>query len=58
MEVSAIYRLAFSAWESGSSGRPELKLEALELYRKLIIIIPSDELARERLELLVSLIES
>ena len=52
LEVSSIYKLAFSAWEAGNNGRPELKLEALRLYERLTEIIPSDELARERLQTL------
>jgi O-antigen ligase len=58
IEVASIYRLAFSAWESGKVGRPEIKQEAIELYRKLVIIIPSDNLARERLKLLEGLSEN
>ena len=58
IEVSSIYRLPFSAWESGNAGRPEVKQEAIELYRKLTDIIPSDDLAKERLELLEGLIEN
>ena len=51
-------RIAFSAWESGNADRPELKQNAIELYRKLTDIIPSDVLAKERLELLEGLIEN
>ncbi|MEE8046560.1 MAG: hypothetical protein V3T49_06965, partial [Dehalococcoidia bacterium] len=52
IEVSSIYRLAFSAWESGNAGRPELREEAIKLYERLTVIIPSDDLARERLDIL------
>jgi len=52
LEVSSIYRLAFSAWESGNAGRPELRSQAVNLYERLTVIIPSDELAHERLEIL------
>ena len=52
MEVSSIYRLAFSAWEAGNAGRPELRQEAANLYERLTLIIPSDQLAKERLETL------
>ena len=52
MEVGGIYDLAFSAWEAGNAGRPELRQEAVRLYERLVIIIPSDELARERLQIL------
>ena len=51
-------RIAFSEWESGIAGRPELKQNAIELYRKLTDVIPSDVLAKERLELLEGLIEN
>ena len=33
MEVDSIYKLAFSAWEAENAGRPELRQEALRLYR-------------------------
>jgi hypothetical protein len=51
-------RITFSAWESGNAGRPELKQNAIELYRKLTDIIRSDVLAKERLEFLEGLIEN
>ena len=57
LEVSSIYTLAFSAWEAGNAGRPELKLEALRLYERLTEIIPSDELAKERLQTLRDVLE-
>ena len=53
MEVNSIYKLAFSAWAAGNAGRPELRQEAVRLYELLIEIIPSDELARERHQILV-----
>ncbi|MDA1280949.1 MAG: O-antigen ligase family protein, partial [Chloroflexi bacterium] len=56
METSSIYRLAFSAWEAGNAGRPELRQEALDLYTRLTVIIPSDNLARERHEILQNLL--
>jgi hypothetical protein len=57
MEVSSIYTLAFAAWESGNLGQPELKNEAVRLYERLTQIIPSDELAKERLKILNDLLE-
>jgi hypothetical protein len=56
MEVASIYRLAFSAWEAGNAGRPELRQEALDLYERLTVIIPSDLLARERFDILHNLV--
>ena len=56
METSSIYRLAFTAWEAGNAGRPELRQEALDLYTRLTVIIPSDKLARERHEILQNLL--
>jgi len=47
-----VYNLAFSAWEAGNAGRPELRQKAVELYVYLTEIIPSDNLAKERLEIL------
>lgn len=52
LEVNSIYKTAFSAWESGNRGRPELRQEAVRLYELLREIIPSDELAKERLDIL------
>ncbi|MBT3995193.1 MAG: O-antigen ligase family protein, partial [Chloroflexi bacterium] len=52
MEIDSIYKLAFSAWESGGTGRPELRQEAVRLYERIIEIVPSDKLAKERLQLL------
>ena len=52
LEVNSVYKLAFSAWESGNSGRPELRQKAVDLYVFLTEIIPSDELAKERLNIL------
>ena len=52
IEVGSIYRIASTAWEAGNAGRPELRQEALEMYERLTVIIPSDELAKERLQLL------
>lgn len=52
LEVNSIYKLAFSAWEAGNAGRPELRQEAVRLYELLTQIIPSDELAKERLQIL------
>ena len=57
LEVNSIYKLAFSAWEAGNAGRPELKQEALNLYERLTEIIPSDDLAKERLQLLRDVLE-
>lgn len=51
-EVNSIYKLAFSAWESGRQGHPELQQEAVRLYEILTEIIPSDNLAKERLQIL------
>ena len=52
MEVNSVYKLAFSAWEAGNAGRPELRQEAVRLYEILTEIIPSDNLAKERLQTL------
>jgi hypothetical protein len=52
LEIASVYKLAFSAWESGNAGRPELRQKAVELYVYLTEIIPSDELAKERLQIL------
>ena len=52
MEISSIYDLAYSVWEAGGAGRPELRQEAVKLYERLTEIIPSDELAKERLRIL------
>jgi predicted RNA polymerase sigma factor len=52
LEVKNIYDLAFSAWESGNAGRPELRQETIRLYQLLTEIIPSDPLAKERLQIL------
>ena len=52
LESNSIYKLAFSAWEAGNTGRPELRQEAVRLYERLTEIIPSDELAKERLKIL------
>lgn len=52
LEVNSIYKLAFSAWEAGNAGRPELRQEAVRLYGVLTEIIPSDNLAKERLQIL------
>jgi hypothetical protein len=52
MEVNSIYKLAFSAWEAGNAGRPELRQETLRLYERIIAIIPSDTLAQERHKIL------
>lgn len=52
LEVSSVYKLAFSAWEAGNAGRPELRQEAVDLYIYLTEIIPSDDLAKERLQIL------
>jgi hypothetical protein len=52
LEVNSIYTLAFSAWESGNAGRPELRQETLRLYEYLTEIFPSDALAQERLQIL------
>jgi hypothetical protein len=52
MEVNSIYKLAFSAWAAENVGRPELRQEALRLYERIIAIIPSDTLARERHKIL------
>jgi len=52
LEVNSIYKLAFSAWESGRQGHPELQQEAVRLYEILTEIIPSDNLAKERLQIL------
>ena len=49
LEVNSIYTLAFSAWESGRQGHPELQQEAVRLYELLTEIIPSDKLEKERL---------
>jgi predicted RNA polymerase sigma factor len=57
LEVSIIYNLAFSAWESGNAGRPELRQEAVRLYELLTEIIPSDKLAKERLQTLNEFLE-
>ena len=57
LEVNSIYTLAFSAWEAGNSGRPELKQEALRLYERMTEIIPSDELAKERLQTVRDVLE-
>ncbi|MBT3994678.1 MAG: hypothetical protein HOF01_02675 [Chloroflexi bacterium] len=52
LEVNSVYALAFSAWEAGNTGRPELRQEAVRLYEYLTEIIPSDTLAQERLQIL------
>jgi len=52
LEVNSIYKLAFSAWESGRQGHPELQQETIRLYEILTEIIPSDNLAKERLQIL------
>jgi len=52
LEVSSVYSLAFSAWEAGNAGRPELRQEAVRLYEYLTEIMPSDTLAQERLIIL------
>ncbi|MDG0866453.1 O-antigen ligase family protein [Candidatus Lucifugimonas marina] len=52
MEVNTIYKLAFSAWESGNAGRPKLRQKAVDLYVYLTEIFPSDSLAKERLQIL------
>lgn len=57
MEVGSIYDLAFSAWEAGNAGRPELRQEAVRLYERLTEIIPSDKLAKERLQSLHDYLE-
>ena len=57
IETSSIYDLAFSAWESGGAGHPQLRQEVIELYEKLNVIIPSDELAKERLQTLKEFLE-
>ena len=57
LEVSSIYALAYSAWEAGNAGRPQLKQEAPRLYERLTEIIPSDELAKERLQTLRDVLE-
>jgi len=58
MEVIGIYRLAYSAWEAGNNGHPELRLEAVQLYERLTEIVPSDTLAKERLETLRNALEN
>ena len=50
--MNIIYKLAFSAWESGLQGYPELQQETIRLYEILTEIIPSDNLAKERLQIL------
>ena len=57
LEVSSVYSLAFSAWEAGNAGRPELRQEAVRLYGYLTEIIPSDTLAQERLQILRDFLE-
>jgi hypothetical protein len=57
LEVNIIYKLAFSAWEAGNAGRPELRQEAVRLYELLTEIIPSDKLAKERLQTLNEFLE-
>ena len=57
LEVNSVYKLAFSAWESGNAGRPELRQKAVDLYVFLTEIIPSDELAKERLEILTEFMD-
>jgi hypothetical protein len=52
LEISVIYDLAFSAWEAAGDDRPELRQQTVELYEKLTIIFPADQLAKERLETL------
>ena len=52
LEVNSVYKLAFSAWEAGNAGRPELRDEAVRLYEYITEIIPSDTLAQERLQIL------
>jgi hypothetical protein len=49
LEINGVYKLAFSAWEAGNAGRPELRQKAVDLYIYLTEIIPSDQLAKERL---------
>jgi hypothetical protein len=49
LEINNHYRLAFSAWELGKLGDNDKKLEALELYERLVKLAPSDSLAAERL---------
>jgi hypothetical protein len=51
--VNSIYKLAFSAWESGRQGHPELQQETIRLYEILTEVIPSDKLAKERLQILI-----
>lgn len=52
LEVNSAYKLAFSAWEAGNAGRPELRQKAIDLYVYITEIIPSDALAQERLQIL------
>jgi hypothetical protein len=54
--MNIIYKLAFSAWESGLQGHPELQQETIRLYEILTEIIPSDNLAKERLPCSIGLI--
>jgi hypothetical protein len=51
--VNSIYTLAFSAWESGRQGHPELQQEAVRLYELLTEIVPSDKLEKERLQIII-----
>jgi len=53
LEVNSIYTLAFSAWESGRQGHPELQQEAVRLYELLTEIVPSDKLEKERLQIII-----
>ena len=49
--------LAFSAWESGGAGYPQLRQDVIGYYERLNVIIPSDELAKERLQILKDFLE-
>ncbi len=52
IEIDAVYKLAFSAWEAGNAGGPELRQKTVDLYVYLTEIIPSGNLAKERLQIL------
>jgi len=52
IEIAEIYELAFATWELGNAGRTELLQETVDLYERLTIVAPSDQLARERLKTL------
>lgn len=50
METGTIYDLAYSAWELGGTGRPELREDVMDLYERITVLMPSHELAIERLQ--------